>query len=255
MPQVNRENAARIPLRDLGVFKGQEKMKIMMSRFLIVAAALLLAATVTSAAVIPDPVVDSQRTTVRGLRSVVLGGGCFWGLQAVFEHVNGVSKVTAGYSGGSAETANYEAVSEGRSGHAEAVRITYDPSQITYGQLLKVFFGVAHNPTEINRQGPDEGTQYRSVIFYSNERQRRIAQAYINQLDQATVFERPIATQVVGLHRFYKAESYHQDFAVKYPNDPYIVENDLPKVANLRKEMPSLYVPKRFTGTKRNSNL
>jgi len=255
VPQVNRENAARIPLRDLGVFKGQEKMKIMMSRFLIVAAALLLAATVTSAAVIPDPVVDSQRTTVRGLRSVVLGGGCFWGLQAVFEHVNGVSKVTAGYSGGSAETANYEVVSEGRSGHAEAVRITYDPSQITYGQLLKVFFGVAHNPTEINRQGPDEGTQYRSVIFYSNERQRRIAQAYINQLDQATVFERPIATQVVGLHRFYKAESYHQDFAVKYPNDPYIVENDLPKVANLRKEMPSLYVPKRFTGTRRNSNL
>src|SRR6266404_2931710 len=205
-------------------------MKIMMSRYLIVAAVLLLAATVTSAAVIPDPVVDSQRTTVRGLRSVVLGGGCFWGLQAVFEHVKGVSKVTAGYSGGSAETANYEAVSDGR-------------------------FGVAHNPTEINRQGPDEGTQYRSVVFHSNERQRRIAQAYINQLDQARVFERPIATQVVGLHRFYKAESYHQDFAVKYPNDPYIVENDLPKVANLRKEMPSLYVPKRFTGRRRNSNL
>ena len=133
--------------------------------------------------------------------------------------------------------------------------IHYDPSQITYGQLLKVFFGVAHNPTEINRQGPDEGTQYRSVIFYSNERQRRIAQAYINQLDQATVFERPIATQVVGLHRFYKAESYHQDFAVKYPNDPYIVINDLPKLANLRKEMPKLYVPRRFTDARKNSNL
>ncbi len=230
-------------------------MKIMMSRFLIVAVALLLTATVTSAAVIPDPVVDSQRTTVRGQRTVVLGGGCFWGLQAVFEHVKGVSKVTAGYSGGSAETANYEAVSDGLTGHAEAVRITYDPSKITYGQLLKVFFSVAHDPTEMDRQGPDIGTQYRSVIFYSNEQQRRIAQTYINQLNQAKVFERPIATQVVGLHRFYKAESYHQDFAVKYPNDPYIVSNDLPKVGNLRKQMPNLYVPKRFAGTRRNSNL
>ena len=159
------------------------------------------------------------------------------------------------YSGGSAESANYETVSEGNTGHAEAVRITYDPSQIIYGQLLKVFFGVAHNPTEINRQGPDVGTQYRSVIFYANEGQRHIAQAYINQLNQARVFERPIATQVVGFHTFYKAESYHQDFAVKYPNDPYIVTNDLPKVANLRKEMPNLYVPKRFTGPRRNSNL
>ena len=224
-------------------------MKIKLSRFLFVAAVISVLTTVSSAAAIPDPVVDSPRPAANGLHTVVLGGGCFWGLQAVFEHVKGVTSVTAGYSGGSAETANYEAVSESRSGHAEAVRITYDPSQITYGQLLKVFFGIAHNPTEINRQGPDEGTQYRSVIFYSNGRQRRIAQAYINQLDQAKVFERPIATQLVGLHGFYKAESYHQDFAVKYPNDPYIVINDLPKVANLRKEMPKLYVPKRFTGT------
>ena len=230
-------------------------MKIKLSRFLFVAAVIAVLTTVSSAAAIPDPVVDSPRAAANVLHTVVLGGGCFWGLQAVFEHVKGVTSVTAGYSGGSAETASYEAVSEGRSGHAEAVRITYDPSQITYGQLLKVFFGIAHDPTELNRQGPDEGTQYRSVIFYSNEGQRRIAQAYINQLDQAKVFERPIATQVVGLHRFYKAESYHQDFAVKYPNDPYIVENDLPKVANLRKEMPNLYVPKRFTGTRRNSNL
>ena len=230
-------------------------MKFMLSRFLVVAAASFILTTVSSAAVIPDPFVDSRRATVPSLQTVVLGGGCFWGLQAVFEHVKGVTSVTAGYSGGSAETANYEAVSGGRSGHAEAVRITYDQSQITYGRLLKVFFGVAHNPTEINRQGPDEGTQYRSVIFYSDERQRRIAEAYINQLDQAKVFERPIATQLVGLHRFYKAESYHQDFAVKDPNDPYIVVNDLPKLANLRKEMPKLYVPRRFTGAKRNSNL
>src|SRR5260370_7460218 len=229
-------------------------MKINLSRFLFAAAVISVLTTVSSAAAIPDPVVDSPREAANGLQTVVLGGGCFWGLQAVFEHVKGVSNVTAGYSGGSAETANYEAVSDGLTGHAEAVRITYDPSKITYGQLLKVFFSVAHDPTEIDRQGPDDGTQYRSVIFYSNEGQRRIAQAYINQLNQAKVFERPIATQVVGLRRFYKAESYHQDFAVKYPNDPYIVEHDLPKLANPRKEMPSLYVPKRFTGTRRNSN-
>jgi len=227
----------------------------MVSRFLILAAALTIATTVSSASVFPDPVVDSQPTSVRGLRTAVLGGGCFWGLQAVFEHVKGVTAVTAGYSGGSAESANYETVSEGNTGHAEAVRVTYDPAQITYGQLLKVFFSVAHDPTEINRQGPDTGTQYRSVIFYADEGQRRIAQAYINQLNQAKVFERPIATQVVGLHRFYQAESYHQDFAISHPDDPYIVVNDLPKVANLRKQMPNLYVPKRSTGTRRNSNL
>ena len=230
-------------------------MKIVVSRFLIVAAVLSIATNVSSAAVIPDPVVDSQRTPVRGLQTAVLGGGCFWGLQAVFEHVKGVTAVTAGYSGGSAETANYEAVSDGLTGHAEAVRITYDPSKITYGQLLKVFFSVAHDPTEINRQGPDTGTQYRSVIFYANEGQRHIAEAYIKQLNQAKVFERPIATQVVSLHRFYQAESYHQDFAISHPEDPYIVVNDLPKVASLRKQMPNIYVPKRFTGTRRNSNL
>src|SRR5215813_7644194 len=222
-------------------------MKIKFSRFLFVAAVISVLTSVSSAAAIPDPVVDSPRAGANGLHTAVLGGGCFWGLQALFDHVKGVTSVTAGYSGGSAETANYEAVSEGRSGHAEAVRITYDPSQITYGQLLKVFFGVAHNPTEINRQGPDEGTQYRSVIFYSNERQRRIAEAYINQLNRAKVFERPIATQVVGLHGFYRAESYHQDFAITHPDDSYIVANDLPKIANLRKQLPNLYVPRRFT--------
>src|SRR5216684_8215848 len=157
-------------------------MKIKLCRFLFVAAVISVLTTVSSAAAIPDPVVDSPRAAANGLQTVVLGGGCFWGLQAVFEHVKGVSKVTAGYSGGSAETANYEAVSDGLTGHAEAVRITYDPSKITYGQLLKVFFSVAHDPTEIDRQGPDIGTQYRSVIFYSNEQQRRIAQTYINQL-------------------------------------------------------------------------
>jgi peptide-methionine (S)-S-oxide reductase len=208
-----------------------------------IAAMLAMATTVAAAGKTPDPIVDSPLTTVKGERTVVLAGGCFWGLQAVFEHVRGVTAVAAGYSGGSAGTANYEAVSDGLTGHAEAVRITYDPSQITYGQLLKVFFFVAHDPTELNRQGPDTGTQYRSVIFYSNAVQHRIAQAYINQLNESKVFERPIVTQVVGLRAFYKAESYHQDFAIKHPNDSYIVINDLPKVTRLRQQFPALYVP------------
>ncbi|HSE24438.1 MAG TPA: peptide-methionine (S)-S-oxide reductase MsrA [Pyrinomonadaceae bacterium] len=212
-------------------------------KVLTIAAWMAIATTVAAEGKIPEPAVDSALATVKSERTVVLAGGCFWGLQAVFEHVKGVSGVAAGYSGGSAETATYEAVSDGSTGHAEAVRITYDPSQITYGQLLQVFFLVAHDPTELNRQGPDTGTQYRSVIFYSNEDQRRIAQAYINQLSQTKVFERPIVTQVVGLHAFYKAESYHQDFAIKHPNDSYIVINDLPKVTRLRQQFPALYVP------------
>ena len=207
------------------------------------AAMLAMAITVSAAGKTPDPIVDSPLATVKGERTVVLAGGCFWGLQAIFEHVKGVTGVTAGYSGGSAESANYQAVSDGSTGHAESVLVTYDPSQITYGQLLKVFFFVAHDPTELNRQGPDTGTQYRSVIFYSNAGQHRIAQAYINQLNQAEVFERPIVTQVVGLHAFYKAESYHQDFAIKHPDDSYIVINDLPKVTRLRQQFPALYVP------------
>ena len=212
-------------------------------KVLTIAVTLSLATTVGAVGKIPDPIVDSPLATVKGERTAVLAGGCFWGLQAIFEHVKGVTGVTAGYSGGSAESANYEAVSDGSTGHAEAVHITYDPSQITYGQLLKVFFFAAHDPSELNRQGPDTGTQYRSVIFYSNEDQRRIALAYINQLSQTKVFERPIVTQVVGLHAFYKAESYHQDFAIKHPNDSYIVINDLPKVRRLRQQFPALYVP------------
>lgn len=207
-----------------------------------IAAMMAMAITVAAAGKTSDPSVDSG-ATAKGERTVVLAGGCFWGLQAVFEHVKGVTSVAAGYSGGSAVTANYEAVSDGSTGHAEAVRITYDPSQVTYGQLLKVFFFVAHDPTELNRQGPDTGTQYRSVIFYSNAEQRRLDQDYINQLSQAEVFERPIVTQVARLHAFYKAESYHQDFAIKHPNDSYIVINDLPKVARLRQQFPALYVP------------
>jgi peptide-methionine (S)-S-oxide reductase len=153
-----------------------------------------------------------------------------------------VTKVTSGYAGGTAKTARYEEVSEGETGHAESVRITYDPSLITYGQLLKVFFAVAHDPTELNRQGPDTGTQYRSAIFYSNEEQKRIALAYIDQLNNAQAFKRPIVTQVTTLNAFYQAEEYHQDYAARHPKDTYIVINDLPKVANLRKQFPNLYI-------------
>ena len=219
-------------------------MKIKLSRFLFVAAVISVLTTVSSAAAIPDPVVDSPRPAANGLHTVVLGGGCFWGLQAVFEHVKGVTSVTAGYSGGSAETANYEAVSEGRSGHAEAVRITYDPSQITYGQLLKVFFAVAHDPTELNRQGPDTGTQYRSAVFYSNKEQKAIAEAYIEQLNKAKVFRSPIVTQVSALQSFHEAEGYHQNYLANHPHELYIVINDLPKLENLRKQLPGLFVAK-----------
>ena len=198
------------------------------------------AATATDVT-IPDPALDAPLAAAKGEQTAVLAGGCFWGIEAVFEHVKGVTGVTSGYSGGSAETANYELVSSGETGHAEAVKITYDPSQISYGQLLKVFFSVAHDPTELNRQGPDTGTQYRSAIFYSGEEQKRIAEAYIRQLNQAKVFERKIATQVSRLTTYYQAEAYHQDYAARHPDDSYIVINDLPKVASLRRQFPNLY--------------
>jgi peptide-methionine (S)-S-oxide reductase len=170
-----------------------------------------------------------------------VAGGCFWGIQAVFQHVKGVHNATSGYSGGTVKNPDYEAVSSGETGHAESVKIVYDPSQVTYGELLRVFFSVALDPTEVNRQGPDSGTQYRSVIFYSNDEQKHIAEAYIAQLEQAKVFPRKIATQVVPLQAFYEAEDYHQNYATIHPNDPYIVYNDAPKVANLRREFPELY--------------
>jgi peptide-methionine (S)-S-oxide reductase len=191
---------------------------------------------------LPNPVVDEQLAVSEGWPTAVLAGGCFWGVDAVFRHVRGVKSVTSGYSGGSASTAQYEIVSSGLTGHAESVRIVYDPAQISYGQLLKAFFSVAHNPTQLNRQGPDEGTQYRSAIFVANEEQKQIAQAYIAQLNQAKVFQRPIVTQVVGLTGFYEAEDYHQDYLAHHLDSPYIRMNDLPKVENLRQEFPDLYV-------------
>jgi peptide-methionine (S)-S-oxide reductase len=178
------------------------------------------------------------------LQTAVLSGGCFWGTQGVFEHVKGVRKVLAGYSGGERSTADYESVSTGRTGHAESIQITFDPAVVSYADLLRVFFSVAHDPTERNRQGPDTGTQYRSEIFFADESQQKTAQAYIAQLDQAHVFRRPIVTRVDPLKGFYPAEGYHQDFLVRNPTYPYIVYNDLPKIANLKRELPDLYVDK-----------
>jgi peptide-methionine (S)-S-oxide reductase len=196
------------------------------------------------AAAMPEPAVDAPRASVPSQQTAVLSGGCFWGVQAVFQHVKGVISATSGYSGGSKKTAEYEIVSTGETGHAESVQIVYDPSQITYGELLRVFFSVAHDPTQLNRQGPDEGTQYRSSIFYSSDEQKRIAEAYIAQLDSAKVFPRPIVTKVVPLQAFYQAEPYHQNYAALHPNQPYIMFNDAPKVDHLRQEFPNLYTGK-----------
>src|SRR5690349_15360407 len=193
---------------------------------------------------IPAPVVDAPRASIAAKQTAVISGGCFWGVQAMFQHVKGVISATSGYSGGSAQTAEYETVSTGETGHAKSVQIVYDPSQITYGELLRVFFSVAHDPTQLNRQGPDQGTQYRSSIFYSSDEQKRIAEAYIAQLDKAGVFPRRIVTQVVPLQAFYPAEAYHQNYAALHPYQPYIVYNDAPKVEHLRQEFPDLYTGK-----------
>src|SRR6266851_3804325 len=183
---------------------------------------------------LPDPATDNPLAAAKGQQTAVLAGGCFWGIQAVFERLKGVIRATSGYSGGSADTAQYEKVSTGRTGHAEAVQVTYDPSQISYGQILRVFFSVAHDPTQLNQQGPDVGTQYRSAIFYASDEQRRIAQAYIDQLNRAKVFPKAIATQIVALSAFYPAEDYHQGYADNHPENLYIVINDLPKVEHLQ---------------------
>lgn len=195
-------------------------------------------------AAVPAPVVDAPRAATAGQQTAVISGGCFWGVQAVFQHVKGVISATSGYAGGSPKTAAYEIVSTGETGHAESVQIVYDPSQITYGELLRVFFSVAHDPTQLNRQGPDEGTQYRSSIFYSNDEQKRVAESYIHQLDQAKIFSRPIVTKVVPLEAFFPAEAYHQNYAALHPNQPYIVYNDAPKVEHLRQQFPDLYTGK-----------
>jgi peptide-methionine (S)-S-oxide reductase len=191
---------------------------------------------------LPAPTVDAVEPA-QAEATAVFAGGCFWGVEAVFEHVKGVHKVVAGYSGGSAGTASYEQVSEGDTGHAESVRVRFDPKQVSYGRLLQVFFSVALDPTELNRQGPDSGTQYRSVIFYGNDEQKRIATSYIAQLTAAKAFPAPIVTQVVPLKAFYPAEAYHQHYFSEHPGNPYIVINDAPKVAHLQQLSPALYQP------------
>jgi peptide-methionine (S)-S-oxide reductase len=196
------------------------------------------------AAPLPLPAVDAPKAAAPGAQTAVFAGGCFWGVEAVFRHVKGVKSAVSGYAGGNKSTASYEIVSTGMTGHAESVQVTYDPSQITYGELLRIFFSVAHDPTQFNRQGPDHGTQYRSAIFAENAEQKRIADAYIAQLTAAKAFTDPIVTQVVQLPAFYPAEDYHQNYLAKHPDQPYIVYNDLPKLAALKEQFPARYVGK-----------
>jgi peptide-methionine (S)-S-oxide reductase len=193
------------------------------------------------AVVIPAPAEDVPSTSGADPQTAVIAGGCFWGVQGVFQHVKGVTSAVSGYAGGEASTARYDEVGSGRTGHAESVRITYDPKQISYGRILQIYFSVAHDPTELNRQGPDTGTQYRSTIFAASPEQARIAKAYIAQLDKSKVYGKPIATTVEPLKGFYAAEAYHQDFMTRNPGHPYIVFNDLPKVDNLKRVFPESY--------------
>jgi peptide-methionine (S)-S-oxide reductase len=198
------------------------------------------AVTCLIASSFPDPTKDIRVITPGTQQIAVLAGGCFWGVEAVFEQLKGVTDAVSGFAGGTRLTAHYEVVSSGVTSHAESVRVTYDPAAISYGQLLKVFFAVAHDPTELNRQGPDEGAQYRSSIFYTNADQKNVAEAYIKQLTEAKVFARPIVTTVVPLDGFYAAEEYHQNFLARHPDYPYIVVNDLPKLRALKAEFPEL---------------
>jgi peptide-methionine (S)-S-oxide reductase len=197
-----------------------------------------------NAVTLPAPAVDIPAATAKGPQTAVFAGGCFWGVEAVFRHVKGVSSAVSGYAGGPAKAADYEMVSTGMTGHAESVKVTYDPAQVSYGQLLTVFFSVTHDPTQLNRQGPDTGTQYRSAIFTANAEQARVAQAYVAQLDKAKIFGSGIVTEIVPLPAFYPAEAYHQNYLALHPTQPYIVFNDLPKVANLKIQFPGLYTGK-----------
>jgi peptide-methionine (S)-S-oxide reductase len=216
---------------------------LLLSLAIISLTAVAIARDTTYKIVVPAPAPDLSSSIPQGEQVAVFAGGCFWGVEAVFEHTKGVSDVISGYSGGSATTAQYEAVSSGQTEHAEAVKITYDPAQISYGQLLKIYFAIAHDPTQVNRQGPDFGSQYRSAIFFVNGEQQRVAASYINQLNQAKVFSKPIATQLVPLKGFYAAEDYHQNFIDRNPNHPYVIVHDLPKLNQLQKQLPSLYKP------------
>ncbi|MEH2458002.1 peptide-methionine (S)-S-oxide reductase MsrA [Nostoc sp.] len=217
-----------------------------LSRYLLLCLCIISLTSVVimrsaSYAILFNPATDISTSTAKGKQTAVLAGGCFWGMEAVFEHLKGVSDVVSGFSGGSAATADYELVSSGLTGHAESVKITYDPSQISYEQLLKIYFLVAHDPTELNRQGPDSGKQYRSVIFFANDEQKRVALDYVNQLNKAHIFHKQIVTQLLPLKSFYQAQEYHQNFIDRNPNYPYVVVNDLPKLAQLQSQFPNIY--------------
>ena len=214
----------------------------LMRLFALVFASGVLAGSAAQGQV-PGFAAGSDVPAAAGEQVAVFAGGCFWGVDAVFKHVRGVSRVVSGYAGGGAATAQYQIVSTGATGHAESVQVTYDPAQVSYSRLLQIFFSVAHDPTELNRQGPDVGTQYRSAIFYANEAQKKVALSYVDQLSQAKVFSRPIVTQVVPLHDFYPAEDYHQNFLARHPHHPYILLYDLPKLRQLQKQFPALYQP------------
>lgn len=209
-----------------------------MIRIVLCTAAILLAACAAPGAGFPDPALDQKPAT--GRQKAIFGGGCFWCTEVVYQHVEGVTKVVSGYSGGTKQSANYRAVTTGETGHAEVIEVTYDPAKVTYGQLLRVFFEVAHDPTQLNRQGPDVGPQYRSVIFYTSEEQKQIAEAYIRQLGEAQAFKKKIVTQVAPLQAFYPAEGYHQDYVNQNPLNPYVRVNALPKVDKLKKACPRL---------------
>jgi len=200
----------------------------------------------TSAPVVSVPEINAREVVSdsKGMQTAVFAGGCFWGVEAVFERIKGVSDVKSGYSGGTAKNANYDDVSDGKTLHAEAVLITFDPAVVSYEQLLDVFFKVAHDPTELNRQGPDTGPQYRSAIFFTNDEQRRLAQSYIEKLGASKLYLKPIVTQIVALEKFYDAEAYHQDYLIQNLDSPYIIAHDLPKLENLRKQFPALYAKK-----------
>lgn len=207
---------------------------------LTVASAILSVSQLMLATAFPDPSLDEHDAASKK-ETAVLAGGCFWGVEAVFNHVKGVTGVVSGYSGGDKNSAHAELVEAGRTGHAESVKLTYDPSKITYGQILKVFFSVAHNPTELNRQGPDVGPQYRSVIFYLNDEQKRIAEAYLKELDAAAIFPQKIVTELTEFKAFYPAEKFLQHYSEQHPSEPYVLQNDLPKLAALEREYPAIY--------------
>ena len=208
----------------------------------ISALALAPARAAEDAVIIPAPATDVQASD--GVQTAILAGGCFWGVQGVFQHTAGVLNAVSGYSGGSKATANYTMIGTGTTGHAEAVEIKYDPKKISYGKLLQIFFSVVHDPTQLNRQGPDTGSQYRSAIFTTSDEQKKVAEAYIAQLNAAKVYRKPIVTKVGPLDAFYEAEAYHQDYLTLHPNQPYIVYNDLPKVENLKKIFAENYIEK-----------